>query len=213
VIEVTCQTCGEKASVSGFLAAAQQPCGHCGQLLMGPLARGARTARPAGFGDLPAPQPPAYGPGSSAGLWVGAFLGVVAGLGVVVGVAALGPAVTPTLRGTILGALMGVLLAPVLAVASFLLMLVSPFSLGGVFGDGMWSRLARSLNERRIRHLLVPFLGLVVLPMVLCGLGGSKVKATNTPMLITAGLGAMLLGAILGTVFGALAGRARPSEQ
>ena len=54
MIELTCKSCKEKVGVESFLAAAQQPCRRCGQLLMGPLSRGGRTVRPAAFdGALP----------------------------------------------------------------------------------------------------------------------------------------------------------------
>ena len=200
MIEVSCQTCGEKASVEGFLAAAQQPCGRCGQLLMGPLARGTRVARPQGFAESPSPEAFAHGPGSAASPWLGIFGGALFGAGVVVAIAFLGPQLSLPVRGAVLGALAAVLLAPVLAIGSFLIMLVGPLSLGGIFGDGMWSRLARAHIERRFRPLLMPLLFFVVLPMTLGGMGGSKLKVINTPLLWGAGLGAVGLGAVVGGV-------------
>src|SRR5262249_36431860 len=160
-----------------------------GQLLMGPLARGTRTARPAWFEETP-PPPRQFAPGAgnSAGLWVGVIVGMLAGLGAVVAVASMGPAIPLPVRGPLRAALAGVLLAPVLAVGSFLTMLVSPFSLEGILGDGMWSRMAKALHHRRVGPLILPLLVFVVLPMALCGWGGSKMKAINTPMMISAGL-------------------------
>jgi hypothetical protein len=107
-------------------------------------------------------------------------------------------------RGALLGALMGVLLAPVLAIGSFLAMLILPLSLTAMFGDSMWTRLAAALHERRLRPLIIPVIFFVVLPMAVCGLGGSKTKAIETPMLISAGLGAAVLGAIIGGIAGSL---------
>jgi hypothetical protein len=50
----------------------------------------------------------------------------------------------------------------------------------------------------------VPLLVFLVLPMTLCGLGVSKAKAITTPMLLSAGLGAVALGAVVGGVCGSL---------
>jgi hypothetical protein len=209
MIEVTCQTCAAKVGVQSFLAAAQQPCGRCGQLLMGPLAHGNRVARPGGFVDLPAPSRPLdFGSGSPASLWLSMCAGALVGLGVVVAVALLGPAIPPPVRGALLGALTGVLLAPVIAVASFLAMLGGMlFGLAGLFGESIWSRVGKAMTERRIRPLFIPFFVCVVLPMGLCGVGGSRMKAADSPLLVTAGLGAIVLGAVVGGVCGAFASR------
>jgi hypothetical protein len=112
-------------------------------------------------------------------------------------------------RNAVLGALTGVLLTPVLAVSSFLSMLVLPFSLEGILGDSAWNRLATALNHRTLRPLLMPFLVFVVLPMAACGYGGSRMKPNGPSLLFTAGLGAVLLGATLGGICGSLAARAR----
>ena len=207
-MEVTCQTCGQKVKVQSFLAAAQQPCGKCGQLLMGPLDRGTRTARPTGFGEaLPSSQPLAYAPSSSAGLWCGMAAGVLVGLGIVIAVSLMGRAIPLPVQGAVLGALSGVLLTPILAVSTFLAMFL-PFSLEGVLGDSMWTRIATALHERKLGQLFFPCLIYVVLPMALCGLGGSKMADVSV-LRISAGLGAILLGAVAGAVFGSLAGKAR----
>jgi hypothetical protein len=132
--------------------------------------------------------------------------GALAGVGGVVAVGILGPAIPLPVRGAILGALTGVLLAPFLAIGSFLSMLMSPFSLGGILGDSAWSRMARALHEHTYRPLVVPLLVFVMLPMALCGLGGARMKEVSPVFLVSAGLGAALLGAILGSVFGARAG-------
>jgi hypothetical protein len=213
VIEVTCQTCGEKVRVQSFLTAAERPCGRCGRLLMGPLSQGTRTARPADFAE---PPPAArrfdQGSGSTTGLWLGALTGTLAGVGAVVTVGLLGPVLPPALRGCVLGALTGVLLAPVLAVGSFLSMLILPFSLEGLLGDSAWSRLARALHERRLRPLVMPLFVFVVLPMALCALGGARLKG-NTTLMVSAGLGAVILGATVGGVCGAVGARkARRAE-
>jgi MFS family permease len=206
VIEMTCQTCGEKVGVQSFLTAAQQPCVHCGQLLMGALSRGTRTARPPGFAEpLPSPEPVQHGRGSSAGLWVGLVAGGLVGA---VAVALLGPALPPAQRGPVLGALMGVLLSPVFAVCSFFSMLILPFSLEGILGDSLWNRLARAHQERKPRLLFFPILIYVGLPMALCAWAGSKVRNPDS-LLVAAGLGAVVLGAILGAVFGSLLGKSR----
>ena len=206
MIELSCQRCGEKAGVQSFLAAAQQPCGRCGQLLMGPLSRGRRTARPAA---APGPPPGEHGTGSPAGVGLGILAGAVAGFAVVVAVGHAGPALPWAVRNAVLGALTGVLLTPVLAVSSFLSMIVLPFSLEGILGDSAWNRLATALNHRTLRPLLMPFLVFVVLPMAACGYGGSRMKPTGPSLLFTAGLGAVLLGATLGGICGSLAGKAR----
>jgi hypothetical protein len=146
-------------------------------------------------------------------MWIGMLVGMLAGVGAVVAVGYLGPAIHLQVRGAVVGALTGVLLAPVLVVGSFLAMLASmfvmPWSLEGMLGESLWSRLARALNERRLRPLFFPLLFFVVLPMALCALGGSRMKTINTPILFAAGLGAVVLGAILGAACGALAGKAR----
>src|SRR5262249_46130908 len=177
-------TCGEKAEVQSFLGAARQPCGRCGQLLMGPLEH--RSS-------------------NSAKLWLGVLAGALVGVGLVVTVARLGPAIPSATRGAVLGALSGVLLAPVFAMASFIAMLVLPFSLDGILGNSLWTRLARALHERRARYLLLPVLVFLVLPMAACALGGSKMQNPNA-LLVSAGLGAVVLGAVVGGVCGTLAG-------
>jgi hypothetical protein len=209
VIEVSCQSCGEKVGVQSFLAAAEQPCGRCGQLLMGALARGTRIARPAGFEEVPSPGPYEHGSGSAAALWLGVLTGILAGVTVVGAIAYLGPAIPLRVRGAVLGALSGVLLTPVLALGSFFIMLVGPFSLGGILGDSLWTRLARANTERRFRPLIIPLLVFLVLPMVLCGMGGSKAHAITTPLLLSAGLGAVLLGAVGGGLCGGRGGKAQ----
>jgi hypothetical protein len=123
----------------------------------------------------------------------------------------MGRAIPLAAQGAVLGALSAVLLAPVIALSSFFSMLILPFSLEGIFGDSVWSRLARANNERRLAPLFLPFLILVGLPMTLGGLGGARVKVIETPLVIGAGLGAVLLGAIVGAMVGSmLGGRGRP---
>ncbi|MFL5245178.1 MAG: hypothetical protein ACJ8FY_24000 [Gemmataceae bacterium] len=202
MIEVTCQTCGEKTSVQSCLAAAQQLCGQCGQLLMGPLARGSRTTRPPAFAEsLPGPTEPEYGPSNTAGLWLGVVAGAAVGIGAVAAVANMGAVVPLFLRGVILAALTGVVLAPIFAISSFISMLVLPFSLEGIFGDCMWSRMATALHHRRPGKLFLPILLYVVLPVTLCGFGGSKMKDPSL-LVISAGLGAAMLGAVVGGIIG-----------
>jgi hypothetical protein len=204
VIEVTCQTCAEKVGVQSFLAAAQQPCTRCGNLLMGALARDTRSARPAGFGDLP--QPFEQGRGGGVGVWLGAFAGGLVGLAGVCAVGYFAPAIPANVRGAVVGALSAVLLAPVLAVGSFLLMLLPGFNLIGMVGDSAWSRVAKALHQRQLRHLVFPVCLFVVLPMALGGWGGWKLAPTQTPALLGAARGARLLGAGSGGVLG---GRSR----
>lgn len=198
MIEITCQTCGEKTGVQSFLTAGQQPCLHCGQLLMGP----------AGRHGSPAFSPLGPGAGRSAGLWLGVFAGILAGVAGVAAVAHMGRTLPVHLQGAIFGALAGVLLGPVIAISSFLSMLVMPLGLEGMFGDSVWKRLAQANNERSLAPLLVPFL-LVVLPMTLCDLGSSRLKTIPPGMVIAAGLGAIVLGAIVGGVFGSFVGSRR----
>lgn len=47
----------------------------------------------------------------------------------------------------------------------------------------------------------------VVLPMGLCAFGGSKITAVDGAMLVSAGLGAVVLGATLGGIGGARLGK------
>src|SRR5439155_25109897 len=89
MIEVTCQTCSEKVGVQSLLAAAQQSCLRCGHLLMGPLDRGSRVARPSSPEQLPA-QPFDDGRRSRGGVWVGVFVGGCIGVGAVVALTQLG---------------------------------------------------------------------------------------------------------------------------
>src|SRR5262245_13409264 len=171
---MTCQTCGEKVGVQSFLAAAQKPCAHCGQLLMGALSRGTRTALPPGFVEpLPSSAPLEHGRSSSAGLCLGMVAGALLGVSAV---ALLGSALPPAQRGPVLGALTGVLLSPVFAVCSFFSMLILPFSLEGILGDSLWNRLARAHQERRPGLLFFPILIYVGLPMALCAWGSSKMR-------------------------------------
>ena len=104
------------------------------------------------------------------------------------------------MRGAVLGTLTGVLLAPVIAMVSFLEMLIWPFGLLGMLGDSTWTRLAKGIHERRFRPLLLPLLVFVVLPMTLCGLGGSRLQTIGTPTLVSAALGAIALGMVLGGI-------------
>jgi hypothetical protein len=207
--EMTCQSCRAKVQVQSFLTAAQEPCKQCGQLLMGPLAAGGRTVRPAGFDDPVAGPAWDRGTGGSNATWVGLTVGVLAGVAAVAAVAQLGPAIPLNVRGAVLGALTGVLLAPVFAVCLFVSMLIFPFGLEGILGDSVWTRLARAHNEQRIAPLLIPFLILVVAPMAACAFGGARMTAVTAPMLLSAGLGAMVLGALVGSLAGALLGGRR----
>jgi hypothetical protein len=139
-------------------------------------------------------------------MWTGVFVGILVAVGAVAAVSQMNRAIPVPAQGAILGALAAVLLAPVIALSSFFSMLILPFSLEAVFGDSVWSRLARANNERSLAPLFLPFLFLVGLPMTLGGFGGSRLKVIETPLVFGAGLGAVLLGAILGAVAGALLG-------
>jgi hypothetical protein len=206
VFEITCQSCGDEVKVQSFLAAAQQPCSRCGQLLMGQLSAGGRTVRPAGFETSVPGLQMEPGRRSSAGMLLGMLAGAIAGVALVAAVARMGPVMTLHARGAVLGALSGVLLAPVLVVTSFLSMILLPFSLEGLLGDSVWGRLARANNERRLGPLVFPFIYFVALPMGLCGFGGSRMTAPDT-LVVSAGLGAIALGALIGSMGGALVGR------
>lgn len=194
MIELTCQSCGAKVGVQSFVAAAQQPCPRCRQLLMGPLAAAAR------------------GSGSSAALWLGMLAGMLAGIAFVAAVAHAGRVIPPNVQCAVLGALAGVLLAPVIAISSFLSMLTLPFSLEGILGDSIWTRLAKANNERRLGPLFMPILVLVVMPMAVCALGGSQMRSIDSSMVIVAGLGAAMLGLVLGGVCGVLLDNRRGQE-
>src|SRR5687768_1178828 len=117
-MELACQNCGHKATVQGFLAAAQQACVKCGQLLMGELGKGTRTVRPDAPAAIDVPADPCSRAASNAaGLWLGVVVGLVGGIGLVVLLSQLGGSVLPrSQQGAALGALAGVLLCPVLAV-------------------------------------------------------------------------------------------------
>lgn len=159
MIEITCSTCGQTARTQSFLSAAQQACGYCGRQLMG---------------GGPAPgNKPAWATGSSGGMWTGVMAGSLAAIAAVAVVSQTKGAIPPDLQGAVLGALAAVLLAPVIAVSSFLSMLVLPFSLEAVFGDSVWTRIARANNERRLAPLFLPFVFLVGLPMTLGALAGA----------------------------------------
>jgi hypothetical protein len=180
---------------------------------MGPLSSGRRTVRPEAFAethDTPAAE---HQTGTPKGLWLGVAAGVLVCLGLVVAVGQLGSEIPLHVRGALLGALTGVLLAPFIAMSSFVSMLVLPFSLEGIFGDSLWTRVARACYERKLRLLFLPLLFYVVLPSTLCALGGSRVKSIEAPLVISAALGAMLLGAILGGMCGtALSKGPQPSN-
>lgn len=177
---------------------------------MGPLERGTRTERPAGFDEaLPPPiEPIARAASKRAARWLGVLLGAVAGLVAVIAVSGAGPALSAAHRGAVLGAFAGVLLAPVIAISSFLSMLFLPFSLEGVLGDSMWNRLSDALMYRRLRPLLLPVCVFVLLPMALCAWGASKMP-NNAALAIPAALGAMALGAFVGAICGSLIGSAQ----
>jgi hypothetical protein len=195
VIEITCSTCGQTAHTQSFLSAAQQACGYCGHLLLG--------GSPAGGNK------PAWSSDSSGGMWTGVIAGVIAAVGAVAVVSQTGRAIPVHVQGAVLGALSAVLLGPVIAVSSFISMLVLPFSLEAVFGDSVWSRLARANNERSLAPLFLPFVFLVGLPMTLGAFAGARVKVVETPLVISAGVGAVLLGAIVGAMLGSLLGGRR----
>jgi hypothetical protein len=142
-------------------------------------------------------------------MWTGVIAGTLAAVGAVAVVSQTGRAIPLHVQGSVLAALAAVLLAPVIAVSSFISMLVLPFSLEAVFGDSVWSRLARANNERSLRPLFLPFVFLVGLPMTLGALGGARLKVIETPLVISAGVGAVLLGAILGAMVGSLLGGRR----
>ncbi len=196
MIEISCSTCGQTARTQSFLSAAQQVCGGCGHLLMG--------------GSLsPAGKKPAWSAGSSSGMWTGVIAGTLAAVGAVAAVSQTGRAIPIHVQGAVLLALAAVLLAPVIAVSSFISMLIFPFGLEAVFGDSVWSRLARANNERSLKPLFLPFVFLVGVPMTLGALGGARMKVIDTPVVIAAGLGAVLLGSIVGAMLGSLFGGRR----
>jgi hypothetical protein len=198
VIEITCKNCGETIGVQSLLAAAQQPCEKCGRTLMGPMA-----------GQSGSPSAPAWAePGSRnhGSTLFGMVAGVFVGIGIVAAMAFLGVLIPTQVRGAVLGALIGVLLAPLLAVSSFISMFL-PWTLESIIGDSMWTRIATGMRERRFGPFVLPLLVFVVLPMGLCALGGARVTAITNPMLFAASVGAIVLGAILGGVFGSLAGK------
>jgi hypothetical protein len=113
----------------------------------------------------------------------------------------LGSALPQNVRGGVLGALTGVLLSPVIAIVSFILMIVPPFKWIDVFAmvsDSAWDRMSRAFFQGKLRHLVFPALLFLVLPMAACGYGGSKMNPAE--MHVSAGLGAVLLGVIVGGV-------------
>jgi hypothetical protein len=169
---------------------------------MGPLERGSRRARPSDFGQVPSAGAYEHGQRSSAGAWLRMFVGAFFGIAVVVAVGIFGPAIPLYQRGALLGAFTGVLLAPVIALGLFVVMLVPPMSALGAIGDSAWSRLARAIAERRIRHLFVPVVIFLVPPMALGGYGGARLPVIPPLMFVTAGLGAAVLGAAVGLVLG-----------
>jgi len=173
---------------------------------MGPLETGRRVARPADGGTPPLSEPRT---GSSVGLWLGILTGLVAGPAVVAGIHHMDAALSLPVRNTLLGSLVGVLFTPVLVVGSFLSVILLPFSLEGLIGEGLWSRVAQALHERRLRPLAFPFFFFVAFPMAVLAFGGSRMKPTDPSLVVPAALGAALLGAMLGGLFGALAGRRR----
>jgi hypothetical protein len=207
MIELACQNCGTTVGVKSFLAAAQQPCRHCGRLLMGSLGSSPRISRP---GD-PAPALPAGAgsTGSPLGMWSGILLGMAAGIAGVVAFSRADLGLPWHTRNAVLGALTGVMLTPVFAVSSFLSMMILPFSLEGVLGDSLWDRIARAVNHRVLGPLFLPALVYVVLPMALCAYGGSKMKPNGPSLAAPAGVGAAMLGAVLGEIGGAMTGRPR----
>jgi hypothetical protein len=142
-------------------------------------------------------------------MWTGVIAGVFVGIAAVAAVGLLGRAVPLPVQGAFLGALAAVLLAPIIAVSSFLSMMFLPFSLEGVLGDGIWSRVAKANNERRLGPLVFPFLILVGVPMALGGFGGSRLTIIPPALLMAAALGAMVLGAIFGAVAGSMLGGSR----
>jgi hypothetical protein len=192
MIEMTCATCGEKTQVQSLLTAAQQPCLHCGHLLMGGAAPGGSKA--------------AWSAPSSSGLWLGVIAGIFVGIMAVVGVRLMGRAVPVPVQGALFGALAALLLSPIVAISSFLSMVILPFSLEAILGDNIWNRIAKANSERRLGPLFIPFLLLVVLPMSLGAFGGSRLTVIETPLVMGATLGAILLGALLGAVAGSLLG-------
>lgn len=208
MIEISCQSCGEKNGVNSFLAAAQQPCRRCGRLLMGPVGSGGNSSWVPSRTDEAAPAWQEPSAGSSGGMWVGVVMGVVAGVGIVAAVAHFGPLMPLQLRGATLGALSGVLLAPILIVSSFVSMLVLPFSIEGLIGGSVWERIARANNEKNFGPLVWPFLYLLVLPMGLCAFGGSRMAEPNA-LVAVAGLGAVMLGAMIGGACGVVIGKPR----
>jgi hypothetical protein len=138
-------------------------------------------------------------------MWAGVFAGILAALAAVAAVSHSGHALPLPTQGAILGALAAVLLAPVIAIFSFVSMII-PFSLDGIFGGSIWLRLARANNERSLVPLLYPLFWLVGLPMTLGGFAGSHAAAIETSLVVGAGLGAVMLGAIVGGALGSLFG-------
>jgi hypothetical protein len=169
---------------------------------MGPVGSGYRTYGQTGIDAFSGERR-----GGTAALWMGVFAGAGLGISGVVALGMFGAPIPAHIRGAVLGALMGVLLGPVIAIVSFIFMLIPGLNLIGMIGDSAWNGLARALHEGKIRHLWFPMLIFVVLPMSATGYGGSKMNHNQMPMLVCASLGAAVLGGVLGGVFGSRARR------
>ncbi len=177
--------------------------------LMGPLERGTRTRRPANFDAIPLPALPlGKGRANPLGKWVGLMVGMILGLALVAVLAHEERGMSVAACGAIVGGLSGILLTPFIAMFLFLAMLLMPWTLDGMLGDSVWTRISRSINERRWRPLLVPIVVCVVLPMAVCGFGASRTKEINRSMFVPAGLGAMVLGGMFGFIAGGRAAQA-----
>ncbi len=105
------------------------------------------------------------------------------------------------------------LVAPVLAIFSFLAMLWPIPTLEGLLGDSLWTRMATALHQRRLGPLFFPVLIYLLLPMGLFSYGTSKAKVVTPEMLVMAGLGATLLGTVVGGVCGTIAGKTRTPRE
>lgn len=194
MMEIACKSCGAPARVSGFLAAAERKCDTCGKLLLGGSAETERVDH-----------------GSR--VWVGMVVGAVAGLCAVTAFGHLAKSSLPAqTRIVCLASFSGVLFTPIFIASSFLSMVILPFSIEGMLGGTLWERLARAHNRGSVLPLLLPFLYFVALPMALCGFGATLLKQPDeNGFLITACIGAMFLGAIIGIMAAAACGPRNPA--
>jgi hypothetical protein len=173
VVEIACRHCGQKV-MSDELVAAQQQCGHCGQLAVG-------EAAPPMIGVAAEDDPSAGTRGLVSFRWWLIF-GAVAGGAFALSFGLATAGAPGHVRGLILGTFGGVLLFPFAVLALALGLLLTPLTPQGMMADLFLSGVVDRASERNYKPLLAVLALVLVLCMALGAFYGYRANAAELPV-------------------------------